>query len=332
MIFWVLTAVFTVLFVVSFIREKRLFRNAIYLMVAISSLFMAIASVATGAVNLAMLGIFYIIVPLCLIIVSFVFISEGVISLKREGFSISHSVSIIFGVGIWAAFGAVIAFVSVGNLPTVAYMALLLVVLIAGYIIFTFTAMFVYSQLYKILPKRKDCDFIIVHGAGLIDGNRVSPLLAARLDKGIEVFERSGKTAKIIVSGGQGGDELISEAEAMGNYLVEKGIPKESILLENKSTTTLENMEFSKKIMDGIKKNYRTIFVTNDYHVFRTGTYAKKVGLRADGVGCKTAFYYWPNAFIREYIAIIIKYKAVPIVLFVLWLLLAINSLLPFNI
>lgn len=100
--------------------------------------------------------------------------------------------------------------------------------------------------------------------------------------------------------------------------------------MEDQSTTTLENMMFSKKIMDQMMSQYRVIFVTNDYHVFRTGTYAKQVGLKADGVGCKTAFYYWPNAFIREYIAIILKYKAVPIVLFLLWLAGTVISLLNF--
>lgn len=206
---------------------------------------------------------------------------------------------------------------------------LVLILLMAAYILFTFTALFLYSLLYQLLPKNKNCDFIIVHGAGLIDGGkRVSPLLAGRLDKGIKVFEHSEGKAKIIVSGGQGSDEKISEAEAMRNYLVEQSIPETSILLEDQSTTTMENIRFSKKIMDGLKEKYRCIFVTNDYHVFRTGTYARKAGLKADGVGCKTAFYYWPNAFIREYIAVIIQYKFIPMATILFWAVGMIFSLL----
>lgn len=231
-----------------------------------------------------------------------------------------YRLSIAFGVGIWGAFVAVAVTISAKNLSTITMSMVVLIALIAMYVIFTFSALFIYSQLYRLLPKNKNCDFIIVHGAGLLNGERVSPLLAGRLNKGIEVFESSGRKAKIIVSGGQGSDENISEAEAMKNYLFEKGISEHDIIMEDRSTTTLENMMFSKKIMDQIMPQYRVIFVTNDYHVFRTGLYAKQVGLKADGVGCKTASYYWPNAFIREYIAIILKYKAVPIILFLLWL------------
>ena len=68
-------------------------------------------------------------------------------------------------------------------------------------------------------------------------------------------------------------------------------------------------------------KSYSCIFVTNDYHVFRAGTYARQIGLKAEGVGCKTAFYYWPNAFIREYIAIMAQHKKAPVWLAVLWMI-----------
>lgn len=281
-------------------------------------------------VNTLLNIVLYTVIPLILLFISFVFIYAGVIAIKRERFSLVHSLSIAFGVGIWGAFVAVAVTISAKNLSTITMSMIVLIALIAMYVIFTFSALFIYSQLYHLLPKNKNCDFIIVHGAGLLNGERVSPLLAGRLNKGIEVFESSGRKAKIIVSGGQGSDENISEAEAMKNYLLEKGISEHNIIMEDQSTTTLENMMFSKKIMDQMMSQYRVIFVTNDYHVFRTGTYAKQVGLKADGVGCKTAFYYWPNAFIREYIAIILKYKAVPIVLFLLWLAGTVISLLNF--
>ena len=87
-----------------------------------------------------------------------------------------------------------------------------------------------------------DCDFIIVHGAGLLKSGDVTPLLAGRLDKGIDVFHKSGDRARIIVSGGQGADEVVSEAFAMKKYLLEKGIPEHCILMEDRSTTTYENM------------------------------------------------------------------------------------------
>lgn len=331
MIYWIIFGTFTAVFIGSFLREKRSFRNSIFLTLSLASLFVAVAYSTNGTiVNTLLNVVLYAIIPLILLFISFVFIYAGIISVKRECFSLAHSLSIAFGIGIWVAFISVVAMTLAENLSTISISIVVLISLIGMYVIFTFSALFIYSQLYHLLPKNKNCDFIIVHGAGLLNGKVVSPLLAGRLNKGIEVFESSGRKSKIIVSGGQGNDETISEAEAMKNYLLQKGISEHDIIMEDQSTTTLENMMFSKKIMDQIMSQYRVIFVTNDYHVFRTGIYAKQVGLKADGVGCKTAFYYWPNAFIREYIAIILKYKAVPIILFLLWLAAAVISMLNF--
>ncbi|MGL5174204.1 MAG: YdcF family protein, partial [Olsenella sp.] len=194
------------------------------------------------------------------------------------------------------------------------------------YVIVTFTALLLYSTFYRIIPKRRDFDFIIIHGAGLMPDGSVTPLLAGRCDKALEVFERGGRTARFIASGGQGADEANSEAQAMCDYLVSKGVPREQVLLEDKSTTTFENMQNSKAIIDRVSAEEgiarpRCVFVTSDYHVLRTATYAMRVGLKADGVGSKTAHYYFPNAFIREYVAIMLRHKGPMIVIVLLWVL-----------
>ncbi|AHA72635.1 hypothetical protein YBT1518_17405 [Bacillus thuringiensis YBT-1518] len=91
----------------------------------------------------------------------------------------------------------------------------------------------------------------------------------------------------------------------MQEYAVNNGIPLENTIKEDRSTTTYQNMLFSKRIMESLKgTQYNCIFSTNNFHVFRAGLYAKIVGLNSQGIGSKTAFYYWPNAMIREYIAI----------------------------
>ncbi len=100
-------------------------------------------------------------------------------------------------------------------------------------------------------------------------------------------------------------------------------IPAETIIEENKSTTTWENLVNSKAIMDarsGVDA-YRAAVVTSDYHVFRTAEYAHKIGLTADGVGSKTARYFWPTAFIREYVAVSNEHRWPFVVLFILWLM-----------
>ncbi|MBQ2401449.1 MAG: YdcF family protein, partial [Lachnospiraceae bacterium] len=168
--------------------------------------------------------------------------------------------------------------------------------------------------------KRIRCDYIIVHGCGLKNGESVTPLLKGRVDKAVQIYRKSKELAKIVVSGGQGPDEKISEAQAMKNYLLEIGIAEDDIILEEQSKTTYENLKNVRDLLDvGGKKN-RYIFVTNNYHVFRTSLFARKLKMKAQGVGCKTAGYYWPSAFIREYIAIMVHYKWVVAFIVAVWI------------
>ncbi|WP_054657513.1 YdcF family protein [Apilactobacillus ozensis] len=105
--------------------------------------------------------------------------------------------------------------------------------------------------LYK--PK-KDKDYIIVLGSGLLNGNQVSPLLAARIDKGIEFMKqqvKSGNKSPILIcSGGQGNDESIPEGTAMQNYAIKQGIDEKLVLAETQSKNTLQNMQFSKRVIE----------------------------------------------------------------------------------
>ncbi len=107
------------------------------------------------------------------------------------------------------------------------------------------------SVIYQFNHPRYDQDFIIVLGAGLLNGEKVSPLLAQRIDKAIAFYHlqfRAKKTApRLLMSGGQGSDEKIPEAVAMKEYAVSQGIPESEILVEANSTTTYENMKFSKR-------------------------------------------------------------------------------------
>ena len=165
-------------------------------------------------------------------------------------------------------------------------------------------------------------EYMCDHGAGL-SGTKPTPLLAARLDKAVELWEADHRRAVIIASGGQGADEAVSEAEAMRMYLVEeRGVPADAVIEEDRSTTTMENLRNSKAIMDARSGAgaYRAAVVTSDYHVFRTAEYAHKIGLAADGVGSRTARYFWPTAFIREYVAVSNAHRWPFVVIFVFWL------------
>lgn len=147
----------------------------------------------------------------------------------------------------------------------------------------------------NILPRK--IDYVVVLGAGLI-GERVTPLLASRIRKGIKVY-KDNPGSKLIMSGGQGPDEVVSEAFAMKNYALEQGVDEKDIILEDKSTSTEENIIFSKKFIPADKS---FAVVTNYYHVYRALVQARTLGFRCIGYGAPTRFYFSLNAFIREFI------------------------------
>lgn len=197
------------------------------------------------------------------------------------------------------------------------------IILIVIYFLINFITFLTSSLIFYLLKPEMNQDFLIVLGAGLIDGKRVTPLLASRIDTAIyfmnQQFKLTQKQALLIMSGGQGADEKIPESVAMKNYAIQKGVSPENILIEDKSTTTLENLEFSKQIMENLKgKSYESSFVSNDYHIFRAGLFAKKIDLKSYGIGAKTAKYFIPNALIREFIAITVMHKKRHIVMIML--------------
>ena len=71
-------------------------------------------------------------------------------------------------------------------------------------------------------------------------------------------------------------------------------------MAETKSLNTYQNMEYSKQLIDAAVPNARTAYATTNYHVFRSGLWASLAGLSAEGVGSRTRWWYWPNAFMRE--------------------------------
>ena len=149
-----------------------------------------------------------------------------------------------------------------------------------------------------------DRDGIIILGCGFRKDGTLPPLLRGRVDRAIafwrEQKEKHGKEALIIPSGGQGRDEVMPEAAAMKRYLLEQGIPESVIRPEDKSTNTYENMCFSGKILDREAPGGKAVFATTNYHVFRSGVWAARAGVNAEGIGSRTKWWYWPNAFMRE--------------------------------
>ncbi|MDL2293458.1 YdcF family protein, partial [Ruminococcaceae bacterium OttesenSCG-928-D13] len=119
---------------------------------------------------------------------------------------------------------------------------------------------------------------IVVLGAGL-RGERVSDVLRRRLDAALEAWEQN-PGAVVVVTGGQGPGENIPEAAAMKKWLVERGVPKEAIIAEDKSVSTEENLLFAQQLLAeaGITPDAPVAVVTNAFHCYRAGQYAKKLG------------------------------------------------------
>ena len=122
---------------------------------------------------------------------------------------------------------------------------------------------------------------LIVLGCG-IRGEKLSPALRMRLDRALR-YHRKNESAYVVVSGGQGPQEAITEALGMERYLTAHGVPAERIIREERSTSTEENFAFSKKLLDErLGTGYRIAFVTNDYHVYRASRLAALAGLNGD--------------------------------------------------
>ena len=150
-----------------------------------------------------------------------------------------------------------------------------------------------------------DMDYLIVLGAR-VDPDGPSPALRRRLNAVMACIE-DHPHATIIASGGQGSDEPMSEAQCIREQLIERGVDGDRIVMEDKSTATIENIRNSMALMDS--PDARTGIITNNYHVWRATAIAKKAGLTsAFGIAAEytghTKFHYM----IREAICIVVDF------------------------
>ena len=171
-----------------------------------------------------------------------------------------------------------------------------------GALSFTFVQALILSQSFnRNIPKT---DWCIVLGAGL-RGDQPSLTLRRRLTTAVNYLEKYPDT-KVIVSGGKGVGESITEAEAMQRFLLEKDISPTRIYLEDKSTSTLQNLRFSKEVLsenDEILQQ-RISVISSDFHLFRVRMIAKRLGMNVTTIPAPTPWYLLPNGCIREYFAL----------------------------
>lgn len=144
-----------------------------------------------------------------------------------------------------------------------------------------------------------DEEALVVLGAAVF-GRQVSPSLAQRLEVAIDQHRRN-PSALIVVTGGQGPQEDVAEADASRDYLLARGVPDAVIVVEDRSTSTEENFAFARLLLDQrLGDGYRIAFVTNEYHVWRASRLAAAAGLDARHLHSSTRWYVWPSSYLRE--------------------------------
>lgn len=325
LVLWSPSIISGICLLVSYHREPRQFRNAIYLLIFV---------LWTSMLLLMRFGQEWMVLPLLVLVLAAPIITvialfiNGIVVVKRNGLSLASLLPIALAVLFVLLFLAPGFLGSVGA-PEWIERLVGLIDVEALWFCFTLVALLLYSWLYRRLPRNRHYDYIVIHGAGL-SGREPSPLLAGRIDKALELWKKQGCEAYLVPSGGQGPDEEVSEADAMANYLLAHGVSENKIIREDRSTTTMENLRFSKELMDehSAGKPYRCAVVTSDFHVFRCAEYCHQLGIQADGVGSKTRGWLWPASFIREFLAVTKAHKSPYIVIAVIWLVATLLSVL----
>lgn len=233
--------------------------------------------------------------PAILIVVFFV---EGIRVIRHEGIKPTNLLSMLFSVllCIYLAVWPMIRKLEKNTAGTTLYT----VISFAAVYILALLAVYSLSAALNLfhVKKKRNADYIVVLGAGIM-GDKVTPLLAARIEKGIELL-RYNPNAVLMMSGGQGSGEEIPESRAMAAYAVDQGVDAEKIIMEQTSVSTEENLRFSRELMD--EQQPEIILVTTAYHVFRALLLAKQQRIRCKGFGAKTKWYFTLNAFIREFV------------------------------
>ena len=169
------------------------------------------------------------------------------------------------------------------------------------------------AQMFK--KPQENLEYVIVLGAQ-VRGTTITKSLRKRLDAAIDYLEANPDTVAI-VSGGKGDGEALSEAECMYDYMIENGIDSDRIIMEDKSTSTDENIRFSMSIIeesyaqetgntDGEEPDVGII--TNNFHVYRTVKVCEKKGYEVNGIAADSDNILFVNYMVREFFALV-QYK-----------------------
>ncbi|MDR0433726.1 MAG: YdcF family protein [Gracilibacteraceae bacterium] len=318
-------AVFALVFALIFRRDKTSFAAGAFFDLALLSALLAWLLFAAAAADhwLTRLSAGLIMITAVLIILfgayllAVFFLLNARIVLRREKRSLANSLSLLAAFGVMAL--TVAAAFMRGARPEWLQTVWNELICLSIFYFLHILAFLTTLTLFNLARPDKNWDYILVLGSGLIEG-RVPPLLANRVLRALACAERQKNRGSalpvLVMCGGRGADEPRSEAEAMREFAVARGYPGELVLMEGQSVNTEENMLFARMIIEkrAAGKPYNCAFVTSNFHLLRAARFARQAGLPPEGIGSKTAWYYMPNAVMREYVAFLsmskIKYIA----------------------
>lgn len=139
-----------------------------------------------------------------------------------------------------------------------------------------------------------------------IQGDQPSTMLQDRLDRAVRYLKAHPET-KVIVSGGQGPDEITSEANVMLRYLQEQGISADRIYKEEASKNTEENIALSRDLIEAEGLPNHMILISNSFHLYRATLFAQSEGISCNSIASSTPWPVFPAYWVREILGVLHK-------------------------
>ena len=168
---------------------------------------------------------------------------------------------------------------------------------------FCYAGFLSFNMVRTCLTKPGKPNMIVVLGCQLW-GEDPSPMLQKRLDKAYDLLVKY-PDVPVVVTGGQGDDEVISEGEGMKRYLMRRGISEDRIIVEDKSTSTYENIKNAFEITDAMGLSRDITIATSEYHLYRASLIAKSQGAgEVTSIPSFTDFNLVPAYWVREWLGI----------------------------
>ncbi|WP_051789937.1 YdcF family protein [Streptomyces sp. NRRL S-1022] len=301
---YVAAAVFAVGGIISALPAPHRFSTAVLFCLAVTSTGLGVA--ARGTEGHGILDVVLAVAALLVaLVLGLLLVADGVLLVRRYGPQPVPLASGTAGCAVLAVLGLDAVFHAVGG--EVLRALVVAVNATAGYL----TLLFLVFTGYVIVRGRRaplpGTTHVVVLGAGL-DRDRPGPLLARRLESALTVDAPGAPGTQgvvFVVSGGQGEDEVRSEADAMADYLRARGVAADRIVRENRSVNTGQNLRFSVALMDHSDPGHRATVVTSNFHVYRTTLLASRLGVPVRVVGAPTSPAYWLAATLREFAAVL---------------------------